>query len=129
MRFLRAAVLTALVLCLALSGRGAGIAPSAEAAVPLKAGAAAPNVSVLTAEQREFSLGSAFARQPTILVFYRGSWCPYCNIQLAALGEAEPKLLALGYQILAVSPDTAEGLHAMTAKLHLNYQLLSDRSM
>jgi peroxiredoxin len=62
-------------------------------------------------------------------VFYRGSWCPFCNRQLAALGELQPKLAELGFQILAVSPDTAEGLGKMAGKNHLTYRLLSDRAM
>lgn len=69
------------------------------------------------------------ANKHTVLVFYRGSWCPFCNRQLAALGELEPQLFALGYQILAVSPDSAEGLKKMAGKNHLTYRLLSDRGM
>jgi peroxiredoxin len=74
-------------------------------------------------------LAQAFAAKPTVLVFYRGSWCPFCNRQLAALGELEPKLAELGYQIIAVSPDTAAGLKKMAGKNNLTYRLLSDRAM
>ena len=63
------------------------------------------------------------------MVFYRGSWCPYCNKHLAALQELEPELLALGYQILAISPDESAGLQTMKEKNHLNYRLLSDHDM
>ncbi len=107
----------------------AAIAASAAEAKPLAAGARAPAVTLRAVDGSEFALAAAFAEKPTVLVFYRGSWCPFCNRQLAALGELEPKLLALGYQIIAVSPDTAEGLRAMAGKNHLDYRLLSDRAM
>lgn len=105
------------------------IASSAAEARPLRRGATAPAVKLIAVEGNVVDLGAAFSAKPTILVFYRGSWCPFCNKQLAALGEAQDELTALGYQILAISPDTAEGLKAMAGKNHLNYQLLSDHEM
>ncbi|MEO6873801.1 MAG: peroxiredoxin-like family protein [Opitutaceae bacterium] len=105
------------------------IADSAEAAHPLSQGATAPSIKLMATDGAMVDLGAAFAARPTILVFYRGSWCPYCNRQLAALGEAQAELQQLGYQILAVSPDPLEGLKAMAGKNHLNYQLLSDHGM
>ena len=41
----------------------------------------------------------------TVLVVYRGGWCPYCNSQLSDLQDIENQILQLGYQIIAVSPD------------------------
>lgn len=102
---------------------------SAELARPLAVGSKAPAITLSAVDGSTFALGAAFAERPTVLVFYRGSWCPFCNRQLAALGELEPKLLSLGFQILAVSPDSAAGLRQMTEKNHLNYRLLSDRGM
>jgi peroxiredoxin len=116
---------------LALGARGAtpAIAASPEAANPLGVGATAPGAMLTAIDGTKFDLAKAFAEKPTVLVFYRGSWCPFCNRQLAALGELEPKLLALGYQIIAVSPDTADGLKTMAGKNKLPYRLLSDRAM
>ena len=96
----------------ALAARGAtpAIAASPEEAKPLAVGAQAPSALLTEMDGAKVDLAKEFAAKPTVLVFYRGSWCPFCNRQLAALGELEPKLLALGYQILAVSPDTVEGL-------------------
>ncbi len=103
-------------------------APAADAR-PLGVGAHAPGVTLTDMEGAQVDLAKAFAEKPTVLVFYRGSWCPFCNRQLAALGELEPKLLALGYQVIAISPDTAEGLKKMAGKNHLDYRLLSDHAM
>lgn len=115
-------------LALALAAR-AELASSPEAAKPLSVGSAAPGAMVRTADGAERDLAAEIAGKPTLVIFYRGSWCPYCNKHLAALQELEPQLLALGYQILAVSPDESAGLQAMKEKNHLNYRLLSDHGM
>jgi len=107
----------------------AALAPSPEAARPLAVGTAAPDVAVKTVDGAAFPLATAFAEKPTVLIFYRGSWCPYCNRHLAALAELEPQLLALGFQVLAISPDTPAGLRQAATKNQLNYRLLSDRAM
>ena len=66
------------------------------------------------------------SKKRTVLVFYRGGWCPYCNAHLAALGETEKQLLDLGYQIIAISPDAPKSLRVTDDKQKLNYLLLSD---
>jgi len=74
-------------------------------------------------------LSALFAEQKTILVFYRGGWCPYCNTQLAGLRDITPQLQKLGYRILAVSPElpaASAKSEQMTKDAALNYQLLSD---
>ncbi len=116
-------------LVFASSLRAAPLPASAADARPLGVGAVAPAVTLTGLDGAAVDLGKAFAVEPTVLVFYRGSWCPFCNRQLAALGELEPKLRALGYQIIAISPDTAEGLQQMAGKNHLDYRLLSDHAM
>jgi peroxiredoxin len=105
------------------------IAESAAAARPLAVGATAPSVVVKTPEGADFDLGAALAEKPTVLVFYRGGWCPYCNRQLAELAAFEPKFLALGFQIIAVCTDAPAGLAATTEKDKIAYRLFSDRGM
>ncbi len=67
--------------------------------------------------------------KPTVLIFYRGGWCPYCNTQLAGLREIETQVVQLGYQIIAVSPDRPEKLRESLQKHNMNYLLLSDSKM
>jgi peroxiredoxin len=93
---------------------------------PLLIGATLPNLSLKTAEDSAVNLADLFAKKRTVLVFYRGGWCPYCNLQLAALGEAEKELLDLGYQIIAISPDSPKNLKSTDEKEKINYLLLSD---
>jgi peroxiredoxin len=101
----------------------------AENVAPLKVGAHAPAVVVKTVDGANFDLGQAVSAKPTILMFYRGGWCPYCNRQLAGIQEYEQRFLALGYQILAVCTDKPENLRATMDKHGLSYTLLSDRAM
>ncbi len=110
-------------------GLRAGLASAATAITPLPVGAKVPAVVVRSVEGADLSLPAVLARKPALLIFYRGSWCPYCNRHLAALAEIEPQLLALGCQIIALSPDDTAGLREMAVKNHLNYRLLSDRAM
>lgn len=93
---------------------------------PLLIGKKIPNLSLKSAENADVNLSDLFVNKKTILVFYRGGWCPYCNVHLAALGESEKELLELGYQIIAVSPDSPGKLKVTDEKNKLNYVLLSD---
>ena len=63
-----------------------------------------------------------------MIVFYRGGWCPYCNLQLSGLRLIEKDLQTLGYQLIAISPDRPEELRKTLGKDKLTYTLLSDSS-
>lgn len=84
------------------------------------------DIKLRKVDNTQVSLTSLFAQKPTVLVFYRGGWCPYCNLHLAALGQAENELLDLGYQIIAISPDAPKNLKVTEDKEKVNYLLLSD---
>lgn len=94
---------------------------------PLPVGASMPAGSIVrTAEGKSFDLNAAVARQPTILIFYRGGWCPYCNAHLRDLQKSVGALQALGYQLLAISTDTPEAVRKAVSENRFDYQLLSD---
>lgn len=119
------------VLCvcaLAPVARADSFAPSAEAARPLSVGTKAPDASVLGADGKPVQLSAAIAGKPTILIFFRGGWCPFCSRQLAALGEHELDIRALGYQLIGLSAEGPEKLHPTAAANHVRYRLLSDRA-
>ena len=104
-------------------------AESAEQIDAIGVGETIPPATVQTVQGQPFDLRQAAARQPTVLIFYRGGWCPYCNRHLSELGDLEPKLKELGYQILAISPDRPEELAKTADTQQLTYVLLSDSSM
>lgn len=104
-------------------------AADAKSARPLAVGSIAPDAVVKTPDGTTVALSTVFAEKPTVLVFYRGGWCPYCNRQLAELAAFEPRFLSLGFQIVALSTDAPAGLAATAAKNTVAYRLLSDRAM
>ncbi len=93
---------------------------------PLLIGEKIPKATLNSSEGKKIDLSSLLRNKKTILVFYRGGWCPYCTIQLSALSEAENELLLLGYQVIAVSPDAPNQLQNTTEKEKVKYTLLSD---
>lgn len=107
----------------------AGVAASAERIQPLRIGAKVSPLALQTPDGKAFNLSAAIEKKPAIVIFYRGGWCPYCNLQLGQLQTIESKLLDLGYQILAVSPDRPEKLAESVDKHKLTYALLSDHAM
>ncbi len=105
------------------------IAASAAQVQPLKEGTRAGVAKVRNLHGDTIDIASLYAKRPTVLIFYRGGWCPYCNTQLMDMVQAEPKLVAMGYQVLAVSPDSPESMKASIDKSGFSYQLLSDSDM
>ena len=69
---------------------------------------------------------SIIGEKPTILLFYRGRWCPFCNAQLAEIQTIENQIIKLGYQIVAISPDSPENLKLTDEKNKLTYSLYAD---
>lgn len=115
-----------LTLCLSLPTMATEIADHAEAVRPILIGQTIPDVMLWQADGKPVRARALAAKQPTIIVFYRGGWCPYCNTQLQQLKDAEPSLKALGYQLIAISPELPDTLRAMEKERQLGYQLISD---
>lgn len=113
---------------MAIAGLDDMVASSAETTKPLKAGVKAPNPGLHNLEGKKTDLTTVVGEKPTVLIFYRGGWCPYCNRHLAELGKIEGDLMEMGYQMVAVSPDTPAELNKSTEKGELKYKLFSDSS-
>lgn len=96
---------------------------------PLLVGETIPDVKLLNMEGQPIELKREVARKPTILVFYRGGWCPYCSKHLAELRLLQPDIDRMGYQMLAISTDAPEGLKNTYEKAELTYTLLSDADL
>lgn len=91
--------------------------------------ATAPDATLTSIDGRTQSFSSIYKNHPTIVIFYRGGWCPYCNRHLSDVATAQPTLRELGYQIIAISPDKPEELRKTMDKDELAYQLFSDSDM
>ena len=120
------------IICLALLAFGLtakaqnDLPKSAVEIAPLLIGEKIPGLTLKSVDNKDIILETLFSKKRTVLVFYRGGWCPYCNLHLEALGEAEKELLSLGYQIVAISPDAPTALKVTEEKDKVNYILLSD---
>src|SRR6201982_677992 len=90
------------------------IPPRAEDAEPIAVGTGAPDAHLRDLDGKEVTLHAIIAGKSTVLIFYRGSWCPYCNAHLSDLITVEEQLRSLGYQIIAISPDRPEELTRRT---------------
>lgn len=115
-----------LIILLAISGiSSAQIADSAEDISPLLIGEKIPKQDLISVDEKLISTSEIFNKK-TVLIVYRGGWCPYCNSQLMEMQEIESQIIEMGYQIVAVSPDSPKFLKETTTEDKLNYQLFSD---
>ena len=121
------AMITAVLMTLCVGTFAADTLPlSANKVSPLLVGSMLPDVNFFTIEGNAITLKSQLNGKPAVVVFYRGGWCPYCNLQLSSLRLIKKDLDVLGYELIAISPDRPEELKASLDKLTLDYTLLSD---
>lgn len=107
----------------------AAIADAAENVTPLLNGQQAPSTTLKTADGSPVSLKALTMQKPSIVLFYRGGWCPYCNRQLAEIKDIEQDLIDLGYQVLAISPESPARLQEQKLETEFAVTLLSDESL
>ena len=105
---------------------GAALAHAETNATPLKVGDSIPDVKLRTEDDKEVSLRKLVSEKPTVLIFYRGGWCPFCNRHLQSLAGIEDDLNKAGVQLLAISMDQPAKLKATPDREKLHYRLLSD---
>lgn len=91
-----------------------------------RTGDKAPDFSLPDAKGRQRSLSSLLGQGPVVLTFYRGGWCPYCNLQLRAYHEALADIQGLGAQLVAVSPQSPDASLSTAEKNALAFDVLSD---
>ncbi len=102
------------------------LAASPEQVRPVLLASKMPDVAMTTLAGRPTTLKAIAAGKPVILVFYRGGWCPFCNLQLSDLRLIQKQTDALGYQMIGISPDLPAELNRTLDKHQLKYTLLSD---
>jgi peroxiredoxin len=107
---------------------GAALADVTAAAVApgLAIGERAPNFRLPNAAGDVVELAQRLASGPVVLSFYRGEWCPYCNLELRALQAALPRFEANGASLIAISPQAPDQSLSMAQKHALRFDVLSD---
>jgi peroxiredoxin/uncharacterized protein (DUF1330 family) len=87
----------------------------------LRNGQLFPNLAIQTVRDRAMQLPRDLAGSYAVILFYRGSWCPYCRAQLAAFSRATESLRAIGVKVVAVSVDDEATSRGLVDKLRLSF--------
>ncbi len=102
---------------------------SAESVQPLLPGMKAPDFSVRDVTGQPFEFSADDMEKPVVLTFFRGGWCPYCNLHLAEMRKAEAQLKDMGFDIWFISMDKPELLLASLDDPNIGYTIYSDSSL
>lgn len=129
LRALSLLTLSALFLFPVTDASAADIPQRAEDVTPLGSGEAAPTFKAQTADGQAFEFDAESHQGKTLMIFYRGGWCPYCNRHLMALRDVVPTLKGEGVEVLFLSADKPELLYESLEDPTLDYTLLSDAAM
>ncbi len=92
----------------------------------LKTGDIIPEIRLSNANGEIIDIRSILKKHKVVLAFYRGTWCPYCNLELRALQNALPEIEAKGAKLVAISPQTPDNSLTTVEKNELSFEVLSD---
>jgi len=93
----------------------------------LKAGDKAPDFTLPSLDGEGIGLAGLLKRGPVVISFYRGGWCPYCNLEMQALQRALPAIEQAGGQLIAMAPEQPEHAAQTRDKGNLTFPILHDR--
>lgn len=89
-------------------------------------GDVAPDFTLKNATGKEVSLVTELKKGPVVVTWYRGGWCPYCNIALAAMQEELPAIKKAGATLLALTPELPDKILTTAEKNKLEFEVLTD---
>lgn len=92
----------------------------------LNVGDKMPDFKLPNATGQDVKLGDLLKDGPVVINFYRGGWCPYCNLELKAYADALPEIKALGATLVGISPETPDTSLSTKEKHSLEFEVLSD---
>ncbi len=98
-----------------------GLAESAK-----QVGDTAPAIVLPDAHGNPFDVGTLLKKGPVVVTFYRGGWCPYCNMELKAYQAVLPGIVAAGASLVAISPEKPDDTVSTAEKNALTFPVLSD---
>jgi peroxiredoxin len=86
-----------------------------------------PSFMLPDAKGNDVSSEEFLKKGPVVISFYRGGWCPYCNLELKALQSKLPEIKALGAELIAISPELPDYSLTTQEKNALAFPVLSDK--
>ena len=85
-----------------------------------------PQINLPNAVGKTIDVNSMLKGGPVVIIFYRGAWCPYCNLELNALQQALPEIKSLDARLIAISPNTPDDSISSIEKHGLEFEVLTD---
>ena len=102
------------------------LAASQTAENALAVGEIVPDFTLPNVTGDPVTLSDMLNKGPVVLNFYRGGWCPFCNLELQALQARLPEIKALGATLVGISPETPDNSLTAIEKHQLEFEVLSD---
>lgn len=93
----------------------------------LKVGAKAPNFTLPDSNGQPVELAKLLEKGPVVVTWYRGGWCPYCNIALRALSRSLPEIREQGASVVAIAPESPDKAAKTVEGNELGFPALSDK--
>jgi len=91
-----------------------------------KKGSTIPEIILPNATGKLVNLNTILENNKVVLTFYRGGWCPYCNLELKAFQKVLPQIEEKGAKLIAISPETPDNSLSTSEKNNLSFEVLSD---
>jgi len=92
-----------------------------------KTGDNCPDFTLPNANNEAITLSSLLEKGPVVISFYRGAWCPYCNLEINALQASLDAIQSQGASLLAITPQTPDKSHGQIKEKALTFEILSDK--
>jgi peroxiredoxin len=92
----------------------------------LKTGDRAPAIVLGNVHGKTVNVAAQLKNGPVVVTFYRGGWCPYCNLELKAFQQILPDIKAAGASLVAISPEKPDDTLTTAQKNSLSFEVLSD---
>jgi peroxiredoxin len=86
----------------------------------------APAIVLPDAHGKSFDVASLLKKGPAVVIFYRGGWCPYCNLELKSYQALQSRFAAAGASLVAISPEKPDDTVSTSEKNALTFPVLSD---
>lgn len=94
----------------------------------VKTGGIFPGFIFTNAKGEQVSLDDLLKKEKVVLTFYRGGWCPYCNIALRSLQNALPEIKAKGATLVAITPEIPDNTLTVEEKNALDFEVLTSKN-
>lgn len=91
-----------------------------------KVGEELENFNLINALENNVELTELLYDGPIVITFYRGGWCPYCNLELQSYQDSLPQIKALGATLVAITPELPDASLSTTEKNNLEFEVLTD---